>query len=233
MPAASCSLPRRPRLRDHIPVVFDYDEDISGLNLPVGSQASIAIYTDRRPCPVDPPQDHPADPQPGRTTCSDSVPLFRSLASVAAQARRGGELLPTDPVRLIPMSRHEPHGCRSLCTPRRNRQQRRSQLQPVLAHRDGRGVAVLRPRGRREALAHRRPRPGREPDVPLLAHFRAGSEAGADLRLPGAGAERSSEGIAVRLRPRCSSIRTAAAWLHRRATRPRPLAGPATMPRPR
>ncbi|MCI0704659.1 MAG: biotin/lipoyl-binding protein [Planctomycetia bacterium] len=31
----------------YIPVVFDYDEDISGLNLPVGAQASIAIYTDR------------------------------------------------------------------------------------------------------------------------------------------------------------------------------------------
>jgi multidrug resistance efflux pump len=31
----------------YIPVVFDYDEDVSGLNLPVGSQASIAIYTDR------------------------------------------------------------------------------------------------------------------------------------------------------------------------------------------
>jgi multidrug resistance efflux pump len=30
-----------------IPVVFDYDEDIASLNLPVGSQASIAIYTDR------------------------------------------------------------------------------------------------------------------------------------------------------------------------------------------
>jgi multidrug resistance efflux pump len=31
----------------HIPVVFDYDEDVAGLNLPVGAQASIAIYTDR------------------------------------------------------------------------------------------------------------------------------------------------------------------------------------------
>jgi multidrug resistance efflux pump len=31
----------------YIPVVFDYDEDISNLNLPVGAQASIAIYTDR------------------------------------------------------------------------------------------------------------------------------------------------------------------------------------------
>ena len=31
----------------HVPVVFDYDEDVSGLNLPVGAQASIAIYTDR------------------------------------------------------------------------------------------------------------------------------------------------------------------------------------------
>jgi hypothetical protein len=27
--------------------VFDYDEDVAGLNLPVGSQASIAVYTDR------------------------------------------------------------------------------------------------------------------------------------------------------------------------------------------
>jgi multidrug resistance efflux pump len=31
----------------YIPVVFDYDEDVAGLNLPVGAQASIAIYTDR------------------------------------------------------------------------------------------------------------------------------------------------------------------------------------------
>jgi multidrug resistance efflux pump len=31
----------------YIPVVFDYDEDIAGLNLPVGAQASIAVYTDR------------------------------------------------------------------------------------------------------------------------------------------------------------------------------------------
>lgn len=30
-----------------IPVVFDYDEDVSKLNLPVGAQASIAIYTER------------------------------------------------------------------------------------------------------------------------------------------------------------------------------------------
>jgi multidrug resistance efflux pump len=31
----------------YIPVLFDYDEDVAGLNLPVGAQASIAIYTDR------------------------------------------------------------------------------------------------------------------------------------------------------------------------------------------
>jgi multidrug resistance efflux pump len=31
----------------HVPVVFDYDEDVAGLNLPVGAQASIAVYTDR------------------------------------------------------------------------------------------------------------------------------------------------------------------------------------------
>ena len=31
----------------YIPVVFDYDEDIADLNLPIGAQASIAIYTDR------------------------------------------------------------------------------------------------------------------------------------------------------------------------------------------
>lgn len=30
-----------------IPVIFDYDEEIAGLNLPIGSQATIAIYTDR------------------------------------------------------------------------------------------------------------------------------------------------------------------------------------------
>ena len=31
----------------NVPVVFDYDEDVSGLNLPVGAQGSIAVYTDR------------------------------------------------------------------------------------------------------------------------------------------------------------------------------------------
>lgn len=31
----------------YVPVVFDYDEDVAGLDLPVGAQASIAIYTDR------------------------------------------------------------------------------------------------------------------------------------------------------------------------------------------
>src|SRR5688572_7597072 len=31
----------------YIPVVFDYDEIVAGLELPVGAQASIAIYTDR------------------------------------------------------------------------------------------------------------------------------------------------------------------------------------------
>ena len=31
----------------YIPVVFDYDEDISGLKLPVGAQATIAVYTER------------------------------------------------------------------------------------------------------------------------------------------------------------------------------------------
>jgi multidrug resistance efflux pump len=31
----------------YIPVVFDYDEDVAGLNLPVGAQGSVAIYTDR------------------------------------------------------------------------------------------------------------------------------------------------------------------------------------------
>lgn len=31
----------------YIPIVFDYEEDISNLNLPVGAQASVAIYTDR------------------------------------------------------------------------------------------------------------------------------------------------------------------------------------------
>jgi multidrug resistance efflux pump len=30
-----------------IPVVFDYDEDVSGLDLPAGTQASVAVYTDR------------------------------------------------------------------------------------------------------------------------------------------------------------------------------------------
>ncbi|HVK16428.1 MAG TPA: biotin/lipoyl-binding protein [Fimbriiglobus sp.] len=31
----------------YVPVVFDYEEDVAGLNLPVGAQASIAVYTDR------------------------------------------------------------------------------------------------------------------------------------------------------------------------------------------
>ena len=31
----------------YIPIVFDYEDDIAGLNLPAGSQASITIYTDR------------------------------------------------------------------------------------------------------------------------------------------------------------------------------------------
>lgn len=31
----------------YIPVMFDYEDDIAGLDLPAGSQASIAIYTDR------------------------------------------------------------------------------------------------------------------------------------------------------------------------------------------
>jgi multidrug resistance efflux pump len=31
----------------YIPVVFDYEDDITGLDLPAGSQASVAIYTDR------------------------------------------------------------------------------------------------------------------------------------------------------------------------------------------
>jgi hypothetical protein len=31
----------------YIPIVFDYDEDVVGLSLPVGAQASIAVYTDR------------------------------------------------------------------------------------------------------------------------------------------------------------------------------------------
>lgn len=31
----------------YVPVVFDYDEDVAGLNLPVGAQTSIAVYTDR------------------------------------------------------------------------------------------------------------------------------------------------------------------------------------------
>jgi hypothetical protein len=31
----------------YIPVIFDYEEDVAGLNLPVGSQASVAVYTER------------------------------------------------------------------------------------------------------------------------------------------------------------------------------------------
>ncbi len=33
----------------YVPVVFDYDEDLANLNIPIGAQASIAIYTDRVP----------------------------------------------------------------------------------------------------------------------------------------------------------------------------------------
>lgn len=35
------------KAHDDIPVVFDYEEDVAGLNLPVGAQASVAVYTDR------------------------------------------------------------------------------------------------------------------------------------------------------------------------------------------
>jgi multidrug resistance efflux pump len=31
----------------YIPVVFDYEDDVAGLNLPIGAQGSVAIYTDR------------------------------------------------------------------------------------------------------------------------------------------------------------------------------------------
>jgi multidrug resistance efflux pump len=33
--------------KGHIPVIFDYDEDVANLNLPIGAQATIAVYTDR------------------------------------------------------------------------------------------------------------------------------------------------------------------------------------------
>ena len=31
----------------YIPVVFDYDEDVTGLDLPIGAQATITVYTER------------------------------------------------------------------------------------------------------------------------------------------------------------------------------------------
>jgi len=31
----------------YVPIVFDYGEDVAALDLPIGAQASIAIYTDR------------------------------------------------------------------------------------------------------------------------------------------------------------------------------------------
>jgi multidrug resistance efflux pump len=31
----------------YVPIVFDYDDDVSALNLPIGAQGSIAVYTDR------------------------------------------------------------------------------------------------------------------------------------------------------------------------------------------
>ena len=87
------------------------------------------------------------------------------------------------------------------------------------------GVAVLRPRGRRQAVARRCPRSGHQPHLPLLAHVRARCEAGADLRLPRARAERTRRRACGSTRPRCCSIRTAAAWSSRRTTRPsRPAA---------
>jgi multidrug resistance efflux pump len=33
--------------KGYIPVIFDYDEDIAGLNLPIGAQATVAVYTER------------------------------------------------------------------------------------------------------------------------------------------------------------------------------------------
>lgn len=33
--------------KGHIPVIFDYDEDVAGLNLPIGAQATVAVYTER------------------------------------------------------------------------------------------------------------------------------------------------------------------------------------------
>jgi multidrug resistance efflux pump len=31
----------------YVPIIFDYDEDVANLNLPVGAAASVAIYTER------------------------------------------------------------------------------------------------------------------------------------------------------------------------------------------
>jgi multidrug resistance efflux pump len=31
----------------YVPIVFDYEEDVTGLNLPIGAQATVAVYTDR------------------------------------------------------------------------------------------------------------------------------------------------------------------------------------------
>lgn len=39
--------PESAHSRGYIPVVFDYEEDIVGLNLPVGAQADVAVYTDK------------------------------------------------------------------------------------------------------------------------------------------------------------------------------------------
>ena len=33
--------------RGYVPIIFDYDEDIAALDLPIGAQASVAVYTDR------------------------------------------------------------------------------------------------------------------------------------------------------------------------------------------
>src|SRR5689334_13354902 len=62
------------------------------------------------------------------------------------------------PVNFNTPNSHEQPDARMSLSPRRNRAGWRRQLQPVLAHRDRRGTALLRPGERCEAVPHCGPR---------------------------------------------------------------------------
>ena len=46
-PGGQLLSPTSEHAHGYIPVVFDYHEDVSGLNLPIGAQGTIAVYTER------------------------------------------------------------------------------------------------------------------------------------------------------------------------------------------